>query len=273
MACCDDDINSGTVAIGPQGPEGPEGVKGDKGDAPVISSTSTSTVTVGTGNKTFTVSSGVAWTVGQRLRASTSDATKVMEGAVVSYTTTTLIINVDYTVGSSSASSWLISITGPVGATGATGAAGATGSTGAAGVGAYTTLTANATPLGGSVYQLDMANTSWISVGQIIYVQSAGYYTVTSITSSTRLIVNNPDYTGNNTANLLNTKTVSAGGLQGIAGTNGTNGVDGFIYETTDGNGIAAEATDSYQLLMRNADNTGYTFVTLSDLKILLASA
>ncbi len=272
MCDCNDEINNGEIPIGPTGPQGPQGPAGNVGPAPDLFSESVSTVSVGTGNATFTVDSGVAWSVGQRLRVSNDDSTKVMEGSVVSYTTTTLIINVDYTVGSGSGSDWNISITGSRGATGATGDTGAAGSTGSAGASAYTTLSANATPLGGTVYQLDVVSSAWIAVGMILYVQDAGYYTVTSISSATRIIVNNPEYAGNNTANLLNTKKVVSGGIRGVAGTDGANGTDGFIYETTDGNSIAAEALDSYQLLMRNADNTGYTFVSLSDLKILLAS-
>lgn len=42
------------------------------------------------------------------------------------------------------------------------------------------------------------------------------------------------------------------------------------IYETTDGNNTMAEATQPYQFLMRNSDNTGYTFVSLATLKTLL---
>jgi hypothetical protein len=272
MCDCNDEINSGEIPIGPTGPQGPQGPSGDDGPAPDIFSDSISLNTVDLGNHTFTVDPDIAWTTGQRLRVANDNATKVMEGAVVSYTGTTLIINVDYIVGSGSGSDWNISITGARGATGATGDIGAAGVAGSTGQPAFTTLTANAIPLGGTVYQLDVASSAWISVGMIIYIQSAGYYTVTSISSATRIIVNNPEYPGNSTGSLLNTKTVSSGGLQGLAGTNGTNGTNGFIYETTDGNGIAAEALDSYELLMRNSDNTGYTFVSLSDLKILLAS-
>jgi hypothetical protein len=43
-----------------------------------------------------------------------------------------------------------------------------------------------------------------------------------------------------------------------------------FNYEITDGNGIPAEATAEYQLLMRNSSNTGYTFIGLADLKALI---
>lgn len=273
MCDCNDEINTGEVPIGPTGPTGPTGVAGPTGAPPVISGLSSTSVLVDVGNRTFTTSAGIAWSVGQRLQASNVDATKVIAGPIVSYTGTTLIINADTVVGSGSGNDWTISITGQKGATGATGATGTTGSTGPAGASAYTTLTAGATPLGGTVYQLDVASSAWISVGMILYIESAGYYLVTSISSATRIIVDNLTYPGNNTANLLNTKKVVSGGLRGAAGSNGTNGTNGFIYETTDGNTIAAEAAGPYELLMRNSGDTGYTFVTLADLKILLASA
>lgn len=56
----------------------------------------------------------------------------------------------------------------------------------------------------------------------------------------------------------------------GSNGTNGTNGTNGFNYETLDGNGIPAVADNRYQLLMRNSANTGYTFVSIAQLKQIL---
>jgi microcystin-dependent protein len=84
-----------------------------------ISGTSTSTLTVGTGSKTFTTQSGKSWVLGQRLRAASDDGTKIMEGQVTAYATTSLTLNVDYTSGSGSHSDWNISLTGARGASGA----------------------------------------------------------------------------------------------------------------------------------------------------------
>lgn len=92
-----------------------------------LTSTSSSTVTVGSGSKAFTVTAGKSWITGQRLRVATADATKIMEGPVASYVGTTLTLNVDYTVGAGSASSWNIGVSGERGATGATGATGPAG--------------------------------------------------------------------------------------------------------------------------------------------------
>lgn len=55
-----------------------------------------------------------------------------------------------------------------------------------------------------------------------------------------------------------------------VDGTNGTNGTNGFNYETVDGNGIPATATQRYDILIRNSSNTGYTFIHIGALKQIL---
>lgn len=82
--------------------------------------TSSSTVTVGTGEKTFTASVGKSWAAGQRLRIANADDTRVMSGPVTSYDAVSgsLVLDVDYTLGSSSDSTWTIVIGGEVGPTG-----------------------------------------------------------------------------------------------------------------------------------------------------------
>lgn len=91
---------------------------------PAFAGTSSSTVSVGTGSKSFTASTARAWTAGMRLRVANSDDSKVMSGIVASYDAQSgaLVLTVDYTLGSGSASSWTITIGGERGATGADGA-------------------------------------------------------------------------------------------------------------------------------------------------------
>lgn len=84
-----------------------------------LSGTSTTTLTIGTGSKTFVTQSGKTWFVGQRLRAVSDDASKIMEGEVLSYSSTSLTLSVDYTKGSGSHADWNISLTGARGASGA----------------------------------------------------------------------------------------------------------------------------------------------------------
>lgn len=96
------------------------GIKGDTGPAPTIKGTSGTIIAVGTGSKVFTTQAGIAWSVGQRLRAANSDSSKVLVGPVASYTGTTLTLTVDDTVGSGSDSAWNISIAGEKGQIGRT---------------------------------------------------------------------------------------------------------------------------------------------------------
>jgi|SRR5581483_10375190 len=87
-----------------------------------------------------------------------------------------------------------------------------------AGVSAFTTTTANFTqPAIGSTVSVNVANTSWMAVGQIVYVYQAGYYAVSSITDSTHVLLQNIGYPGNATAatNILSGAQVSPGGLLG----------------------------------------------------------
>lgn len=72
--------------------------------------TSSSSVAVGTGDKTFTVSSGKTYGVGSPVGAiRTSDHTVAMQGVVKSYSGTTLVITVAYSIGTGTHTDWTIS--------------------------------------------------------------------------------------------------------------------------------------------------------------------
>jgi hypothetical protein len=90
---------------------GPTGATG-----PSYQATSTTSLAIGTGSKSFTTQASRGYTVGQRLRASSSASTSnYMEGVVTSYSSTTLVLNVDRTGGSGTIASWNINITGDAG--------------------------------------------------------------------------------------------------------------------------------------------------------------
>jgi hypothetical protein len=55
-------------------------------------------------------------------------------------------------------------------------------------------------------------------------------------------------------------------GPQGEPGPQGDQGDPGFIYETTDGNSVPAEANLNNDYLRRNVTNTGYEFAKFSQL-------
>lgn len=88
------------------------------GTALLTATSTTSLATTGTGNKTLVIQSGRGYAMGQRLRAASDDGTKINEGRVVSYSGTSLIINVDYVSGSGTHADWNISVIGDRGASG-----------------------------------------------------------------------------------------------------------------------------------------------------------
>lgn len=71
--------------------------------------TSSSSVLIGTGAKTFTVPSGLGFVVGMTLRIANT-STAYMTGDVTSYSSTTLVVNVTSVVGSGTFASWTISL-------------------------------------------------------------------------------------------------------------------------------------------------------------------
>ncbi len=72
---------------------------------------STTSLTIGTGSKTFTQATGLAYPVGMRLRAaSAANATNFMEGEVTAQSGTSLTLNVTTTGGSGTLTDWQIGL-------------------------------------------------------------------------------------------------------------------------------------------------------------------
>lgn len=89
--------------------------------------TSTTSLTISTGSKAFTVAAGLPFGVGQFVIAtSAADPTvDYMSGQITAYSGTTLTVDVTTAAGSGTHTDWNIMISGPRGATGATGPSGA----------------------------------------------------------------------------------------------------------------------------------------------------
>jgi hypothetical protein len=88
--------------------------------------TSTSSVLIGTGEKTFTVDAALPFAAGQWIII-TSDAnppTNYMTGQITSYSSTTLIVDVSQAFGSGTLNDWTIRLSGVEGVQGAQGPAG-----------------------------------------------------------------------------------------------------------------------------------------------------
>jgi hypothetical protein len=116
--------------VGPPGPKGDQGISGPPGAQGVpgtgYQTTSTTSLTIGTGALTLTTQSGLAYSVGARVRlSSTASPTNWMEGTVTSYAITQLAVQVDLVGGSGTFASWNINLAGQQGQQGPQGVTGA----------------------------------------------------------------------------------------------------------------------------------------------------
>lgn len=83
--------------------------------------TSATSLSIGTGTKTFTTQAGLAYVVGTRVRiTSTGTAGTWMEGSLTAYSGTSMTVSVDRTAGTGSHSDWALSLAGEVGSSSAT---------------------------------------------------------------------------------------------------------------------------------------------------------
>lgn len=88
--------------------------------------TSITSLTIGTGTKVFETQKGLPFTPGKFILAvNTGTPANYMHGQVISYTGTTLTMDVQSVGGSGTFAAWTISVSGPRGDTGQTGASGA----------------------------------------------------------------------------------------------------------------------------------------------------
>lgn len=85
-------------------------------NAPGTSGTSTTSLTIGTGDTpTITTQSGKSWVVGQPVQIARTSAptTTFMAGQIKSYSGTSLVVTITTTQGSGTATDWTISLTAP----------------------------------------------------------------------------------------------------------------------------------------------------------------
>jgi len=116
------------------------------------------------------------------------------------------------------------------------GADGTNGTNGTDGTNAFTTITTSfVMPVELGDVTATVGNSGWVSIGQVLYVQTAGYMSVVAVPDATSVTLRNLEdstsgiYSGNTVAGttIPATSTVSAGGVQGPAGTlTGTAGGD-----------------------------------------------
>lgn len=80
--------------------------------------TSTTSVSFGTGSKTWTTQTNLAYVAGSRIRAIETGSSQWMEGEIISYSGGSLNVNVDLLSGVGTYTTWVFSIAGVRGATG-----------------------------------------------------------------------------------------------------------------------------------------------------------
>jgi hypothetical protein len=141
-----------------------------------------------------------------------------MAGTITAVSSVAVTLDVDATLGSGTYTSWNLVISGEPGP------AGSTGLTGPAGGNAYTTTTASYTqPAESGTVSVSVSSTAWMVAGQFVFVETGGYYTVSSITSATVVELLNLNYTGNAApaSTVTSPKGVSPGGRRGSFGAAG----------------------------------------------------
>lgn len=116
---------------------------------------------------------------------------------------------------------------GQQGPPGPAGPQGAQGPAGVNGVNAFTSLSAfNFVPLINGSGFFNVFDSTWISNGQLVYVENGGYFTVTGIPSSTQVILTNSNaYSSVNAApgtNIPQGSKVSPAGVIGPQGNDGS---------------------------------------------------
>ena len=108
------------------------------------------------------------------------------------------------------------------------GADGTNGTNGTDGTNAFTTITTSfVMPVELGDVTATVGNSGWVSIGQVLYVQTAGYMSVVAVPDATSVTLRNLEdstsgiYSGNTVAGttIPATSTVSAGGVQGPEGT------------------------------------------------------
>jgi hypothetical protein len=173
-------------------------------------------------NVTATIKNTAWLAVGQVIFVSTAGYFSVFSiNSATSVTLTNLNYAGNASVGTTIALNSAVSAGGIIGPTGS----------GASGKDSFSTLTSSFTqPAVNATVSIQVDKTAWMIVGQYLFIKGGGYYTVSSITDASDVVVTNLGYTGNAavSSTVANSGGVSPGGVSGLNGTN--------AYSTTQAN-------------------------------------
>jgi hypothetical protein len=241
-------------ATGPRGFTGPSGATGPSGIADRYQTTSVSLLTLGLGTKNLIVETELNYTPNQNVTISqSSDPTNHMHGYVVNYNSLSgaLEVNVYRFSGSgTSAASWVVNLSGAVGAIGPTGAKGSTGEQGSTGA----TGAAGATGAQGSTGPSGLQGNTGASgeIGATGLQGATGLFGATGATG-TQGLTGPSGATGSQGATgpsgLAGEQgNTGATGEQGATGERGSSGVDGSTgpQGSTGATGLTGATGDRY---------------------------
>ena len=205
--------------------------------------TSSSTVTPGTGTKTFTTNlsaADVAFTVGtQIVVASTVSPSDFVQGTITSFTGTTLVMNSTVFSGSTPRSSWTISVAGSSGVTSFSG--GTTGLTPASATQGAVTLAGTLVAANGGTGQ------SSYTTGDILYASGSSALSKLAIGSNTNILTSSgtaPQWSASSTVS-VGTATNLAGGAAGQVPYQSGAGATAFTATGTSGQVLTSNGTSA----------------------------
>ena len=246
-----------------------QGVAGPAGSTPVISGTSLTSQTIGTGSFTFVTQANIALVVGQWVTVSYSTTpSNYFYGQITAYSGTSLTVNVTVISGSGTYASWVISISGVRGPTGSPGA----------GSGTVTSVAvATANGFAGSVATSTTTPNITLSCNTIGILQGNGT-AISAITVGSGLSFSGGTLAASSSAGGTVTSVSGTGGGTGLTltggpiTTSGTLSLGGILGITNGGTGqssanaalnalLPSQATYSGQSLVTNGTNTSWTQV------------
>jgi subtilisin-like proprotein convertase family protein len=265
---------------------GETGATGIPGDRYATSSSTSHSLTVGV--KTFTVSTGLAYSIAQEVVIANS-TTNFMKGVVTGYVNNQLSVNVTSVNGSGTFASWQINLDGAVGPQGATGATGSVGATGITGPTGATGLVGNtgatgvngatgATGIPGDKYATSSSTSHSLTVGTKTFTVSTGLaYSIAQevviANSTTNFMkgvvtgyVNNQlsvNVTSVNGSGTFASWQINLDGAVGPQGATGAAGLSNFVYINSNTNltpntKIGADTTvSSFTLTLPDPANNG----------------
>ena len=234
---------------GTPGQDGQDGQDGDR-----YATTSTTSLTIGTGTQNLTVETGLAYTVGQDVIIAT-DATNSMEGNLLSYDSVTGAMSVDVTTinGSGTFATWDINLGGAPGPAGQQGTI----------LKADSDTSINGQQTGSINFNLTPSGSNWgFTPGHFVFLSESTFgYTkrgeVTALAGDV-LTVNVTQATGG--ASASSTWNIVVEGKLGNTGPSGTDGATGATGDPG-ANGVTYDATSDSS----NDISDGFKTFTIND--------